>query len=155
MVPLCKSSCSNLQASEITLYILRATYWKETQNMPLFSPNLFSFLNILTDKVKVFWTLICIDRQGILLCSLADPLAIVAYNIPPTSSLSPATNWPTLPAGKMDFKRPIFLPRHSCRLKMAVFGPSINTRGVCVVRRPTWTSDAQSECQPTRFTDSL
>lgn len=56
MVPLCKSSCSNLQASEITLYILRATYWKETQNMPLFSPNLFSFLNILTDKVKVFWT---------------------------------------------------------------------------------------------------
>lgn len=152
MVPLSKSSCSNLQASEITLYILRATYWKETQNMPLFSPDLFSFLNILTDKVKVFWTHLY-RQTGY--CSLADPLAIVAHNIPPTSSLSPATNWPTLPAGKMDFKRPIFLPRHSCRLKMAVFGPSINTRGVCVVRRPTWTSDAQSECQPTRFTDSL
>lgn len=56
MVPLCKSSCSNLQASEITLYMLCATYWKETQNMPLFSPNPFSFSNILTDKVEVFWT---------------------------------------------------------------------------------------------------
>lgn len=154
MVPLCKSSCSNLQASEITLYILCATYWKETQNMPLFSPNLFSFLNILTDKVKVFWTHLY-RQTGYSSMFISGPLAIVAHNIPPTSSLSPATNWPTLPAGKMDFKRPIFLPRHLCRLKMAMFGPSINTRGVCVVRRPTWTSDAQSECQPTRFTDSL
>lgn len=87
----------------------------------------------------------CIDRQGILSCSLAD----VAHNIPPTSSLSPATNWPTLPAGKMDFKRPIVLPRHLCRLKMAVLSHQ-SLQGVFV-----WSGDQHGRAMHSRNVGQL
>lgn len=154
MVPLCKSSCSNLQASEITLYILCATYWKETQNMPLFSPNLFSFLNILTDKVKVFWTHLY-RQTGYSSMFISGPTCNRSTQYTSHILSLPSNKLTYSPRRQNGLQTTNILPRHLCRLKMAMFGPSINTRGVCVVRRPTWTSDAQSECQPTRFTDSL
>lgn len=154
MVPLCKSSCSNLQASEITLYMLCATYWKETQNMPLFSPNPFSFSNILTDKVEVFWTRVY-RQAGYSFMFISRP----TFN----RSTQYTSHILSLPSNKLTYssrrqnglQTTNIFTKTLVQTKDGCFEPSIITRGVCVVRRPTWTSDAQSECRPTRFTDSL
>lgn len=122
--------------------------------MPLFSPNPFSFSNILTDKVEVFQTHLY-RQTGYSSMFISSPTCNRSTQYTSHILALPINKLTYSPRRQMDFKRPIFLPRHLCRLKMAVFELSIITRGVCVVRRPTWTSDARSKCQPARFTDSL